>query len=125
MEIWGNKKIAKNIRRDRFVYFVQVDAAHSSDVNCLVVSHVLSLIASGSSGGFCRLWDLQFLSSEGNCTIGDEVGIRYCPRMFGPRRGSTGRRRIIPPQDLGEIHHTTWMDVQTGHFHNKKNPLHA
>ncbi|CAM9403818.1 unnamed protein product [Sphacelaria rigidula] len=51
----------------------KVDGAHSSDINCVVVSRHFSLIASGSAGGSCRLWDLQFLSCEGSCTVGHEV----------------------------------------------------
>ncbi|CAM9742896.1 unnamed protein product [Discosporangium mesarthrocarpum] len=51
----------------------QVDAAHTSDINALAVSHMFSLVATGSAGGSIRLWDLQFLSGEGICRVGDEA----------------------------------------------------
>lgn len=51
----------------------QVEGAHSSDINVVSVSHRLGLIASGSAGGGCRLWDYQFLSCEGSCDVGSEA----------------------------------------------------
>ncbi|CAM9158987.1 unnamed protein product [Choristocarpus tenellus] len=51
----------------------QVDAAHASDINALAVSQMFCLVATGSAGGTCRLWDFQFLSNEGMCQLKDEV----------------------------------------------------
>lgn len=55
------------------MFETQVDGAHISDINALCVSHRLSLVATGSADGSCRLWDFQFLSGEGICAVGDEV----------------------------------------------------
>lgn len=51
----------------------QVEGAHLSDINVVAVSQRLSLIASGSAGGTCKLWDFQLLCCEGTCSIGNEV----------------------------------------------------
>lgn len=51
----------------------QVEGAHTSDINVVSASQRLSLIASGSAGGKCKLWDFQFLSSEGSYSVGNGV----------------------------------------------------
>ena len=51
----------------------QVEGAHSSDINVVAVSQRLSLIASGSAGGTCKLWDFQLLCCEGTFSIENEV----------------------------------------------------
>eukprot|EP00752_Nemacystus_decipiens_P012939 g11452.t1 len=51
----------------------KVEGAHSSDINVVAVSQRLSLIASGSAGGTCKLWDFQLLYCEGTCSVGNEV----------------------------------------------------
>lgn len=51
----------------------QVEGAHSSDINVVAVSHRLSLIATGSAGGSCKVWDFQLLSCEGTYSAGNDV----------------------------------------------------
>ena len=58
---------------NRYPRHPQVEGAHSSDINAIAVSQKLSLVASGSADGTCRIWDFQFLTPEGYFYMNNDI----------------------------------------------------
>lgn len=83
----------------------QVEGAHSSDINVVAVSHRLSLVATASAGGSCKLWDFQLLSCEGTYSAGIDV-LCVCflePYPLVAVGDAGGYVSIVPVRPWGDV----------------------